>query len=264
MGDVKTPEEYATKEISKSLGKAIAKRELEIKKFEAKIKKIRKEIDKIKSGELVPDEDDSSSSSSSYHTIVNFILDESGSMYSRQKETVDGFNEYIQKLKKDKCKVSLTLTKFNDNVTVVFKNKSINDVKEMTSDDYKPDMCTALYDAIGITAQKLGKIKDNEKALFIIITDGYENMSKEFKLVDIKSLIKDKEKEGWTFTFLGGDLDAKQEGSNIGVASLNTLSFASRNIGGVMRNLGGQTTRFACSGSRSTNSFFGGKKRGNK
>jgi transcriptional regulator NrdR family protein len=51
MGDQKTPEEYASKELNKSLGKAIASRQLEIKRLEAKIKKINKEIEKIKNME---------------------------------------------------------------------------------------------------------------------------------------------------------------------------------------------------------------------
>jgi len=61
MGE-KTAKEMAEKEVNKTLAKAIANRQLEIKKYQAKIKKLEKEIEKIESGELVPDDEDSSSS----------------------------------------------------------------------------------------------------------------------------------------------------------------------------------------------------------
>lgn len=63
MGDeYKTPEERANDVISKTLGRAIAARMLEIKQHEAAIKKLQREIKKIKDGELVPDEDEDESS----------------------------------------------------------------------------------------------------------------------------------------------------------------------------------------------------------
>jgi len=51
----KTPEEAAETEMNKKIGKAIAKRMMKIKKLQAEIKK-------LKSGEMVPDEDDDESS----------------------------------------------------------------------------------------------------------------------------------------------------------------------------------------------------------
>jgi len=67
---LKTPEEMAQKEVNKKLAKAIAERQLEIKRHEAKIKKLQKEIKKINDGELVPDVDEESDSSSSSERIV--------------------------------------------------------------------------------------------------------------------------------------------------------------------------------------------------
>jgi len=54
---VKTPEDAAETEMNKKIGKAIAKRMMKIKKLQAEIKK-------LKSGEMIPDEDDYESS---YH-----------------------------------------------------------------------------------------------------------------------------------------------------------------------------------------------------
>ena len=52
---VKTPDDAAETEMNKKIGKAIAKRMMKIKQLEAEIKK-------LKSGEMVPDEDDDESS----------------------------------------------------------------------------------------------------------------------------------------------------------------------------------------------------------
>jgi len=51
----KSPDEAAESEMNKKIGSAIAKRKMKIKKLEAEIKK-------LKSGEMVPDEDDDESS----------------------------------------------------------------------------------------------------------------------------------------------------------------------------------------------------------
>ena len=47
--------------------------------------------------------------------LVSFVLDETGLMQSVKKETISGFNEYIQPLKDEKSAgdIRFTLTKFN-------------------------------------------------------------------------------------------------------------------------------------------------------
>ena len=45
-------------------------------------------------------------------TLVNFILDKSGSMYNAQEATISGFNEYLGTLKEDKD-ILLSLTLFD-------------------------------------------------------------------------------------------------------------------------------------------------------
>ena len=50
----------------------------------------------------------------------------------------------------------------------------------------------------------------------IITSDGYENASREFKRDQIKNLI---ESSGWEFVFIGADIDAYSEASDIGIRS---------------------------------------------
>lgn len=262
MSETKTPEQMAEKEVNKSLGKSIARRQLEIKKHQASIKKLEKEIAKIKSGELVPEESDSSVFSSD--TVVAFLLDESGSMDMCLKETISGFNEYVQSLKKTKDKVFLTLTKFNSvSTTIVYKNKEIHNVSKLNEETYIPDGMTPLYDAIGKTISALTKELTNvlkPKVLFVVMTDGQENSSGEYNLEAIKKLIKRKETEDWSFLYMGADQDAWLNSKDMGFAKGNVLSFASANVRGTMARAGGMSASYANSKKRRTNVFFVGSK----
>ena len=51
----KTPEQLAEKEVNKKIGSEIAKKVMEIRRYEAQIKRLNREIEKLKSGEAVPE-----------------------------------------------------------------------------------------------------------------------------------------------------------------------------------------------------------------
>jgi hypothetical protein len=71
---------------------------------------------------------------------------------------------------------------------------------------------TPLYDAIGNTITKIHKLMENEEnaiASVTIITDGYENASKEYSHKAIKSLIEAYKSEGWLFAYIGADHDVE-------------------------------------------------------
>ena len=96
---------------------------------------------------------------------------------------------------------------------MLYKRKSINDVKELTRDEYFVRGSTALLDAIGRTITTLEKEIDN-KVLFVIVTDGMENASIEFSKTQISNMIKN---HTWEFIFIGADIDSYTEAGNIGI-----------------------------------------------
>lgn len=256
----KTPEEMAQKEVNKRVGKALADLEIKVREYKAKIKKLEKKKQKVLDGEIVPpsrgsvldDIDDDEDDSSSDSTKVTILLDESGSMNTNIGQTISGFNEYIDKLRKDKGKFLITLTKFNSNKTnVVYRNKNVKKVPKLSNESYRPNGVTPLYDAIGKTAIK----KEKGNNLFIIITDGYENASKEYTLSDITTVIKDCEKLGWTFIYLGADQDAWANAKGYGLSKGNVMSFSSMQMGRTMSNLAGSTISYSAS-KKPTKKFF--------
>ena len=93
---------------------------------------------------------------------------------------------------------------------------------------------TALFDAIGktinIIGKKLSDLKEEErpeKVVFVILTDGQENSSLEYRFEVISDMIKHQtEKYNWTFVFLGSELSAVDQAINMGISSSNTLNYS--------------------------------------
>ena len=187
--------------------------------------------------------------------VVNFILDETSSMHSVWDSTIDGFNEYLSTLKSDeKVNFLFSLTKFNsDKVDVVNVCDPVSKIKELTRDTYRPAAMTPLYDAIGQTVieteKRLKEIKGKPSVLCVIQTDGYENCSREYNLEKIRSLITEKERDGWTFLYLGANQSAWEAGTMIGIAASNTASYSNTDSSSdaVFDSLGEVTLNYASS-----------------
>ncbi len=177
-------------------------------------------------------------------TYYHVILDKSGSMSDCQEQTITGFNEQIRNIRNLKeahpeQEISLGLTLFNDDVSITTLDKDPYLSKLMDISTYVPGGSTALLDAIGWTVQKLEGLQVGSDAfipptfVIIILTDGYENCSRFFKLTDIRSSIKRLEATGqWTFSFLGATLDAVDMAEQMAIKRSNSMSFAKINMKG--------------------------------
>lgn len=154
-------------------------------------------------------------------TELVFIIDKSGSMSGLESDTIGSFNSVIEEQKKDteNGKVYVTTVMFNHKHNKVHDRKDIADISEMTKNDYKPCGCTALLDAVGDTLTNLSNaegIKDRN-VVVAIITDGYENSSKEYKKSQVKELIEAREKDGWKVMFFGAGIDAFSDNGGVGL-----------------------------------------------
>ena len=133
------------------------------------------------------------------HVEMVLVLDESGSMSNLTNDTIGGFNSMIEKEKKLDVDAHVTTVLFNDQYKMLYNRRELKDVRKMTDKDYTPGGMTALLDAVGRTIHKMDMVagihrKDKgNKVLFVIITDGEENDSKEYTYADVKKLIKDRQ-----------------------------------------------------------------------
>jgi uncharacterized protein YegL len=171
-------------------------------------------------------------------TEIIFLLDRSGSMGGLERDTIGGFNAFIDNQKKLEGKTLVTGVLFDDQYEVVWNGADAEKVK-LTAEEYYVRGCTALLDAIGKTILDVGYrlSKTNEgnrpgKVIFVITTDGFENASREFTYEKVKELIKhQQEKYNWEFIFLGANIDAEREAYNLGIHSQNAFNFEATGVG---------------------------------
>ncbi len=162
-------------------------------------------------------------------TEVVFILDKSGSMHGLEKDTIGGYNSFLEKQKKEDgiCLVSTIL--FSSTSKTLFLHQDISSINEMKEEDYHASGCTALLDALGesITGMEsyLEEKDERRNILYVIITDGKENSSRKYDYGRIKEMISEKQELGWQFLFLASNINAEEEADHIGISRRNTVNF---------------------------------------
>lgn len=159
-------------------------------------------------------------------TELVFILDKSGSMSGLESDTIGGFNSMLEKQKAVVGECYVTTVLFNDNYQLLHDRIDIRAVSPITEEDYQVGGSTALLDAIGKTIAKISNAQNHtakayraEKVMFVIITDGMENASREYSAQKVKMQIEQqKKKHGWEFVFLGANIDAVETAARFGIS----------------------------------------------
>lgn len=169
------------------------------------------------------------------YTHITVILDRSGSMESIRDDTIGGFNAFLKKQNAEKGTATLTLVQFDsqDPYELIHRFRPIGDVPELTRETFVPRATTPLLDAIGRgindLEMSLGEIKKAalpSKVVFVVVTDGRENASREFRKDQIEKMIRERtEKSDWQFVFLSADLDAIGDAMAVGIHADAVLAF---------------------------------------
>ena len=157
------------------------------------------------------------------------ILDKSGSMESIRTEAINGYNETLGSIKSTQLKFMdtqehfVSLAAFCDcGIDMIYDMTPIKDAEKLTREKYDPCCCTPLFDAIGKTVKTLKKkIADVEDTavLVTIITDGYENSSKEWDAKGVSKLIEECKEDGWMFSFIGAGEDVVKVATTISITN---------------------------------------------
>ena len=171
-------------------------------------------------------------------TIYHVIVDKSGSMSDCIDNTINGFNEQVNKIKKLQEEfaeqvITIGLTTFNNDSNHHFFQEKPSNVRLLNRETYRPSGGTALLDAVGQVCEKCERDVLNEAEKFdttvviVILTDGYENASRMFKLEEIRRTISRLEATGkWTFSFLGATLDAVDIAEGMNIKRHNSMFFS--------------------------------------
>lgn len=166
-------------------------------------------------------------------TELVFILDRSGSMGGLESDTIGGFNAMLKKQKDLAGECRITTVLFDHEYQLLHDRIDLGSVSPMTEKEYYVRGTTALLDALGSTIQKIISVQRNtarehqaEKVLFVIITDGQENSSREYSLEKIRQHIEhQKSRYGWEFIFLGANIDAVSAAADLGIGADRAQDF---------------------------------------
>jgi uncharacterized protein YegL len=181
-------------------------------------------------------------------TDITLVVDRSGSMEQVQEDAQGGVNSFIKEQAKEPGEALLTLVQFDTEYEFLHKGVPISQVPE-----YKlvPRGMTALLDAVGRaineTGERLSKMKEQHRpglVIFVVMTDGLENSSKEFSKHLIKEMIKrQQEKFSWHFTFLGANQDAFAEAGSMGIHAAGVANYAMNKVDAAYMATGSKVAR---------------------
>ncbi len=172
-------------------------------------------------------------------THIYFLLDRSGSMQSIRDDTIGGFNAFIADQRQHPGDCRVTLAQFDDHYEVVYTDRPIVDVPEL---DLRPRGSTALLDAIGrlVTdaGARLASLPEDQRPGTVIVgimTDGYENASKEWTHQSVKALVQQQTNQySWEFLYMGADQDAVEVGTSLGVQANRSVTYSRTSADSVM------------------------------
>lgn len=195
-------------------------------------------------------------------TVAHLLLDMTGSMLDSKQVTLSAVNEYLGSIRRgrDTKGFVFTLSMFNSDIRVKKHLDGVvaADIADLTGDVYLPDWNTPLYDAIGQTiSDAAGQTKKGDGTLIVIVTDGWENASREYTKDQIIRLLDEKKKEGWQFVYLAQNLDAMAAGAGFGIDPGNTVSYSPDTSAQAYQVLAASTAQFASEGSTVSDSFTG-------
>ena len=197
-------------------------------------------------------------------TQVFLMLDMTSSMQANKQATMDACNEFVEGLKADHHTKDFlfSLAVFNSNIGLerIVDRVDLDRAPKLDHEHYQPTGATPLYDAMW---QSMNLLEGHQgQVLFIVQTDGEENSSKIATRQQIVDRVAEKTAAGWQFVYLGCDIDAMQQGGELGIAAGNTMSYDRQHTGKAFATLTDSASRYAAGGSKTGAMFFKPRRRG--
>ena len=163
-------------------------------------------------------------------TDITLVVDRSGSMDHVREDAEGGVNTFITEQGKEPGEALLTLVQFDTEYEFLHQGVPIQHVPKY---ELVPRGMTALLDAMGKaineTGERLAKMDEDDRpglVVFVVMTDGQENSSKEFTRAQLKKMIERQQDEfNWHFTFLGANQDAFAEAGGMGIHEAGVANY---------------------------------------
>lgn len=156
---------------------------------------------------------------------IVFLLDKSSSCQGLEKATCKGYNQLIEKQKRNVLHTKVTTVLFNHDPEELVLRKDISKIDTLK---YEAEGGTALYDTFCFTIEKIEKLQAMDivkptKTLVVIMTDGIDEHSKYYTDEDMKNTIRRCQNKGWEFLFLGALENAQEIAASLGINLTNSV-----------------------------------------
>ena len=179
------------------------------------------------------------------------VVDRSGSMITTAERMTEAMNEFLEAQAALEGKCLVDYAQFDTKYEVLYADRPVAEAEAFIH----PRGATALLDAIGKATNDLGRKLRNlpeahrpGKVLVVVVTDGYENASREFTPEAVRALVRQQEDTyQWEYLFLGANIDAVAVGNMYGFKKDNSLTFNINNdvtVGAASAALSNYTTAY--------------------
>ena len=170
-------------------------------------------------------------------TDITMVVDRSGSMESIKSDAEGGINSFIDQQKQEPGEALLTLVQFDTDYEFVHSGVPVKQIPAFT---LVPRGSTALLDAVGRaineTGARLAAMAESQRpalVVFVIVTDGAENSSREFTRDQIRTMVEHQQSAyKWQFTFLAANQDAFAAGGSMGIAQDGIAAYSMGKVRG--------------------------------
>lgn len=164
------------------------------------------------------------------YSALLLVIDRSGSMHDIRDDMVGGLEQLLADQRAQPGLLTVDVVIFDDEVEWLYSMADPSAVRVVLD----PRGGTALYDAIGMSLQRFGhdlaalpEHARPDTVQVVIVTDGFENSSREYTAATVRALITQQtETYGWDFVFLGANQDAVLTAQELGIAADSALTYA--------------------------------------
>lgn len=174
---------------------------------------------------------------------IYILLDRSGSMQPKWADTIGGLNAYAAGMAAKGIGGTFTIAAFDDppanhlgwgqswnmDFTFLRNRQPITAFVPLSNLEVMPRGGTPLFDAISRLVATV-ETGSPERAILVIITDGYENSSRYTSRGAAQEALDRCRGKGWQVIFLGADFDAFPQAQSLGAHVNSTINYAPRHF----------------------------------
>jgi hypothetical protein len=166
-------------------------------------------------------------------SFLGLALDQSESMNTLAGVAIDSVNYLIEEQRSLNGNSRFSLLLFNNKVETIRDSVPLSEFPLLDESQYQPCGGTALNDAVAGLIRSIGAHAQGRRSsvLCVIITDGMENVSRCYRIEDVRQMVTYRRlTHGWQFLFLGPE-SALDYALSIGIPRSNFAGFKTTSEG---------------------------------